>query len=101
MEKATSAILFRPTEVQGPIAESHTPKQTERPKKESGPATEMSSLSLCCIIEGEDIVFPIDVSAQARVSDLKKVIQLERAMDTLKGVGPHILELWKVGVSDE
>lgn len=56
----------------------------------------MSSLSLCCIIEDEDIVFLVDVPAQARVTVLKKEIQRERAMDTLQGVGPHILELWKV-----
>src|SRR5260221_11438810 len=88
--------FFRPTdsEVQGPITKpsSHTPKQTD-PTKESGHAPKMSSLSLCCIIENEDIVFPVDVPAQARVSDLKKEIQRERAMDTLQGVGPHILEL--------
>jgi hypothetical protein len=60
----------------------------------------MSSLSLCCVIEAEDIVFPVDVPAQARVSALKKEIQRERAMDTLQGVVPHILELWKVGVSN-
>ena len=61
----------------------------------------MSLLSLSCVIENENIVFPVDVLAQARVSDLKKVIQSERDMDTLQGVGPHILELWKVGVSNE
>ena len=64
-------------------------------------APEMSSLSLCCVIEDEDIAFPVDVPAQARVSTLKKEIQCERAMDTLQGVDPHILELWKVGVSNE
>ena len=56
----------------------------------------MSSLCLCCIIEDEDIVFPADVPAQARVINLKKEIQRERALDTLRGVDPHILELWKV-----
>jgi hypothetical protein len=62
----------------------------------------MSSLSLCSsVIEDEDIVFPVDAPAQARVSNLKKEIQRERPMDTLQGVGPHILELWKVGVSNE
>ena len=56
----------------------------------------MSSLCLCCVIEGEDIVFPVDVPAQSRVSALKKEIQSERATDTLQGVDPHILEIWKV-----
>jgi mannose-P-dolichol utilization defect protein 1 len=64
-------------------------------------APKMSSLSLCCVIEDEDIVFPVDVPAQARVSALKKEIQRERAMGTLQGVDPHILELWKVCVSNE
>ena len=35
------------------------------------------------------------------VSDLKEEIQRERAMGTLKYVGPHTLELWKVSVIDE
>ncbi len=61
----------------------------------------MSSLCLCCIIEDENIVLPVDVPAQARVSALKKEIQLERAMDTLQGVDPHTLELWKVCVSNK
>ena len=58
-------------------------------------------MSLCCVIEDEDIVFLVDVPAQARVTDLKKEIQNERAMDTLQGVGPHTLELWKVCVSNK
>lgn len=55
-----------------------------------------SLLRLCPIIEDEDIVFPVDVFAQDLVAALKKEIQLQRAMDTLKDVGPHTLELWKV-----
>ena len=46
------------------------------------------SLSMLC----EDIIFP------ALVSTLKKEIQHERTMDTLKDVGPHTLELWKVSL---
>jgi hypothetical protein len=61
----------------------------------------MSLLSLCCVIENEDIVFPVEIPAQARVSTLKKEIQRERSMDTLQGVGPHTLELWKVCVSNK
>ena len=56
----------------------------------------MSLLRLCCIIEGEKLVFPVDVPAQADVVDLKKAIQSERARGTLQGIDPHILELWKV-----
>lgn len=61
----------------------------------------MSTLRLCCVIEDEDIVFLVDVPAQARVSALKKEIQRERTLDTLQGVGPHTLELWKVCVSNK
>lgn len=35
------------------------------------------------------------------VSDLKKEIKRERALDTLKDVGPHTLELWKVSAINE
>ena len=35
------------------------------------------------------------------VSELKEEIQGKRALDTLKNVGPHILELWKVSAIDE
>lgn len=63
----------------------------------------MSSLCLCCVIEDEDIVFPVDIPTQARVIVLQKDVQSERAMgqDTLRGVSPHKLELWKVRVSNE
>ena len=60
-----------------------------------------SLLRLCCVIEDENLVFLVDVPAQADVVDLKKKIQSERALDTLQGVGPHILELWKVCIVDE
>ncbi len=95
----------RPTEVKGPIAEhsSQAPKQAERTTEPgtSLQAPKMSSLCLSCVIEDEDIVFLVDVPAQARVTVLKKEIQRERAMDTLQGVGPHMLELWKVCVLNE
>ena len=61
----------------------------------------MSSLCLCSVIEDEDIVFPVGVPAQARVSALKKEIQRERGQGILHGVDPHTLELWKVCVSDK
>jgi hypothetical protein len=50
---------------------------------EAGPSShtpKMSLLSLCCVIENEDIVFPVEIPAQARVSALKKEIQRERAL---------------------
>ena len=59
------------------------------------------NLRLCCVIEGEEIVFPVDIPAQADIVDLKKEIQSERAKDTLQDVGPHTLELWKVPIMDE
>jgi len=63
----------------------------------SGPSSMPSlNLRLFCIIEGEKRLFPVDIPAQADVSDLKKKIQNERALSTLQGVDPHILELWKV-----
>jgi hypothetical protein len=56
---------------------------------------------LCCLIDGESVVFPVRLSPDCLVGDLKKEIQKERQLDTLKGVGPHILELWKVSVIDK
>ncbi|KAF8330990.1 hypothetical protein F5887DRAFT_76515 [Amanita rubescens] len=55
-----------------------------------------SRLRLNCLIEGEYTVFVVTVEHNWVVfSDLKKVIQSERALDILKDVGPHTLELWK------
>ncbi|KAF8341835.1 hypothetical protein F5887DRAFT_1135823 [Amanita rubescens] len=52
-------------------------------------------LRLKCLIEDEVTVFPVDVACNDEVSDLKKLIQKERAQDSLKDVGPYPLELWK------
>jgi hypothetical protein len=49
-----------------------------------------------CVIEGESVVFTVEVSRSLEVGDLKKVIQSERARGSLKNVDPHALELWKV-----
>jgi len=79
-------------------------KQRDRPSSiaDPGPSSHAPKMSsLCCVLEDEDIVFPVDVLAQDRVSDLKKSIRHERELDTLKGVGPHILELWKVCFSNK
>ena len=59
------------------------------------------SRRLTCVIEGESIVFVGTVGHDCLVSDLKKEIKMERALDTLKDVGPHTLELWKVSIIDE
>jgi hypothetical protein len=55
-------------------------------------------LKLSCLIEGEDIVFPVTTVCDDEVSDLKELIQSERARGSLKDIGPHTLELWKVSV---
>ena len=59
------------------------------------------SRRLNCLIEGESIVFPVTAGYDCVVGELKKKIQEKRTMDTLKGVGPHTLELWKVSAIDE
>jgi hypothetical protein len=59
------------------------------------------NLRLCCVIEGEGLVFPVDIPTQDDVVDLKKKIQSERAKDTLQDVDHHTLELWKVPIMDE
>ena len=59
------------------------------------------SRRLNCLIEGEPIVFLVTVGRDCAVSELKKEIQGERAMDTLKNVGVHTLELWKVSAINE
>ncbi|KIL60446.1 hypothetical protein M378DRAFT_82150 [Amanita muscaria Koide BX008] len=57
-----------------------------------------TTLRLNCLIEGEDIVFTTTAAGDDNVSNLKKSIQKERALDSLKDVGPHTLELWKVNI---
>ena len=47
---------------------------------------------LNCLIKGEDIVFPVIVVCDDLVSDLKKFIQSERALDSLKDIDPHVQE---------
>ena len=59
-----------------------------------------TTLRLYCLIEGEDIVFPVAAVCDDEVSDLKISIQKGRAEGTLKGVDPHTLELWKVSAID-
>ena len=62
----------------------------------------LPTLWLNCIIKGENIVFVIEEHDYDHVvSNLKKAIQSERALDTLKDVGPHVLELWKVSTVDD
>ncbi len=56
---------------------------------------------LNCLIEGESNVFPIAVRRDYAVGEFRRVIQEERALDTLEGVGPHTLELWKVSAIGE
>ncbi|KAM6496969.1 hypothetical protein JOM56_007442, partial [Amanita muscaria] len=53
------------------------------------------SLRLKCLIEGEDIVFQVPAVRDDEVSNLKESIQSERALDSLKDIDPHTLELWK------
>ena len=57
--------------------------------------------TLNCLIEGESNVFVVRVWPEDVVSDLRKSIQSKRALDSLQGVGPHTLELWKVSAIDE
>ena len=59
------------------------------------------SRRLLCLIEGESVVFATEESCRIEIGDLKEVIQRKREMDTLKDVGPHTLELWKVSTIDE
>jgi hypothetical protein len=59
------------------------------------------SRRLICCITGESNVFIVTLDSNLAVSDLRKVIQDERALDVLKNVGPHILELWKVSAIDD
>ena len=61
----------------------------------------MPPMWLNCVIEGEHIVFVVPVGPEDVVSGLKELIQSKRALDSLKGVGPHTLELWKVSAIDE
>ncbi|KIL64993.1 hypothetical protein M378DRAFT_554864 [Amanita muscaria Koide BX008] len=57
--------------------------------------TMLTTLRLKCLIEGEDIVFPVTAGCDDEVSDLKELIRSERALDSLKDIDPHTLELWK------
>jgi Crinkler effector protein N-terminal domain len=60
-----------------------------------------ASRRLNCLIENEYIPFIVTVGRDYVVSELKEEIQGKRAMDILKDVGPHTLELWKVSAIDE
>ena len=60
-----------------------------------------ATLRLNSLIQGEDIVFSVTAACDDEVSDLKESIQSERALGSLKDVGPHTLELWKVSPIDE
>ena len=63
--------------------------------------TQKSKFLLNCVIEGDDIVFPIFVEQDCLVGVFKKIIQSKRAMGILKDVDPHTLTLWKVSTIDE
>jgi hypothetical protein len=60
-----------------------------------------TTLQLNCLIEGEDIVFPVTMVCNDVVSDLKEFIQNKRALGILKDIDPHTLELWKVSAIDD
>ena len=60
-----------------------------------------ASRQLNCLIEGESIVFEVIAERDCNVSALKKKIKSERELDTLKDVGPHTLELWKVSTINQ
>jgi hypothetical protein len=59
------------------------------------------SRRLNCLIEGESIIFVVTAGHDWMVSDLNEDVQRKRAMDTLKNVGAHTLELWKVSAINE
>ncbi|KIL65157.1 hypothetical protein M378DRAFT_545048 [Amanita muscaria Koide BX008] len=52
-------------------------------------------MKLNCLIEGESDVFVVPVGPEDVVSDLKKSIQSERVLGSLKDIDPHTLALWK------
>ena len=56
---------------------------------------------LNCLIDGESIVFPVAAKRDTKVGYLKEIIRSKRELDTLKDIGPHTLELWKVSAIDE
>jgi len=56
---------------------------------------------LNCLIENDPFLFPVEGSYCAPIGVLKEAIQRMRAMDILKDVGPHTLDLWKVSAIDE
>ena len=76
-------------------------KRTGSPAGTSSAMPETQSRRLHCLIAGESIVFLAIMRCDYVVSEWKGVIQKERGLDTLKDVGPHTLELWKVSAIDE
>ena len=74
----------------------------ERPCTRSLPRNSpMAPHKLNCLIEGEYTIFVVHVEQNDVVSELKEKIQGKRALDSLKDVGPHTQELWKVSAIDE
>ena len=59
-------------------------------------STQDDSRRLYCLIEGESIIFPVDVEHNCKVSSLKEAIQSTRKYSILKNVEPHTLRMWKV-----
>jgi len=78
---------------------AHT--QVQKMQTAMSVSSQDGSRRLNCLIEGESIVFVVPVGHDRDVNDLKKMIHREREMDTLKDVGPHTPELWKVSAIDE
>jgi hypothetical protein len=72
-----------------------------RDKARSSLHSSDDKLDLLCLIEGESTVFTVTVSGTIKIEGLKVAIRNERARDTLREVGPHVLDLWKVSAIDE
>ena len=64
-------------------------------------STSTIRLKLNCLIEGEDIVFPVTAECDDLVGDSKESVQRKRALGSLKDIDPHDLESWKVSAIDE
>ena len=57
----------------------------------------MTTFTLYCVVEGESTSFPVEISSDKSIGQLKKAIKLEKSND-LRDVDADKLTLWKVSI---
>lgn len=69
------------------------PEQLEKPFN----SFKQEKIKLFCIADGTSIAFPVDISLDAYVGDLKKIIKVEKSND-LSSIDADKLTLWRASI---